>query len=134
MNPTRPWKVIATLVAIVLVSFALGFIAGTETKQVEMNRRFDPAHWNVYAMNTLRKKLDLTPAQEERIQGVIDRAVAEMKVVHQDTIKRTARIVDQMLADVGRELTPDQRRIAETLSPSADEVTIDLLKVGPEKK
>lgn len=133
MNATRHWKVIVTLAAIVLVSFAVGFLTGAQTKQVEMSRRFDPEHWNVYAMKTLRQKLDLTSEQQQRIQVIIDQTVNEMKTVHLDTVEQTTKIVDELLSAVNRELTPEQRKIADTLSPSAEEVTIDLLKVGPTK-
>ena len=131
MNTNRSWKIILTLAAIVLVSFSSGFLAGSKNKQVELRQRFDPSHWNVYAMNTLNEKLDLTVEQQERIQAIIDQTVNDMKSVHQDTVKKTSQLVDELLAAVDKELTPEQRTIAETLSPSSDEVTIDLLKVGP---
>lgn len=134
MNSTRPWKIILTLAAIVLVSFAVGFLIGAETKQVEMRRRFDPEHWNVYAMKTLQRKLDLTAEQQTRIQTIIGQTVDEMKTVHLETIQRTTKIVDRLLGAISRELTPEQREIADALSPSAEEVSIDLLKVGPEKE
>lgn len=133
MKSPRPWKIIVTLAAIVMVSFAIGFLTGTRTQQVEMHRRFDPENWNVYAMKTLREKLDLTAEQQQRIQVIIDQTVDEMKTVHLDTVQQTTDIVDRLLSAVNRELTPEQRKIAETLSPSAEEVTIDLLKVGPTK-
>lgn len=134
MNSPLSWKVFATLFAIVLVSASAGFIAGLATKQGEMHRRFDPAQWNVYAMNTLQKKLDLSEEQHTKIQEIIDQTVEEMKVLHIDTVQRTTEIVDHLLKAIERELTPEQRKIADTLSPSSEEVTIDLLKVRPQSK
>jgi len=133
MNPMRHWKIIATLAGIVLVSFAAGFMTGFQSKQVKLERRFDPAQWNVYAMNTLQRKLDLSPDQQVRIQTIIDQTVDEMKTLHQGTVEQTSQIVHRMLDAVGKELTPEQREIAKTLSPSSDEVTIDLLKVSPKE-
>jgi hypothetical protein len=132
MNTNRSWKIILTLAAIVFVSFSSGFLAGSKTKQVEMRQRFDPSRWNVYAMKTLNEKLDLTAEQQERIQAIIDQTVDDMKFVHQDTVQKTSQLVDELLASIDQELTPQQRTVAETLSPSSEEVTIDLLKVGPD--
>lgn len=132
MKPTRPWKVIVTLAALVIVSGAIGFLAGVQYKDSTSQRRFDPQNWNVYAMKTLEARLNLTTSQQKRIQTIVDETVTEMNTVHQDTIQRTVDIVNQLLSAIGKELTPEQRKIAETLSPSSEELTIDLLKVGKE--
>ena len=132
MKPTRPWKVIVTLAALVIVSGAIGFLAGVQFKESSSKRRFDPENWNVYAMKTLEARLNLTTSQQKRIQAIVDETVGKMNTVHQDTIQRTVDIVDQLLSAIGKELTPEQRKIAATLSPSSEELTIDLLKVGKE--
>ncbi len=130
MKPTRPWKVILTLTALVLVSAATGFLAGIQFKESTNTRRFDPENWNVYAMQSLEARLDLTEAQQVRIQAIVDRTVDEMKAVHQETIQKTVNIVNQLLSAIDHELTPEQSKIAKSLSPSSEELTIDLLKVG----
>ena len=134
MKKATPWKIIGLLAAIVVVSFLTGFLAGSKTKQVEMQQRFDPASWNVYAMQTLDSKLDLSAEQKVRLQTIIDQTVEDMKGVRLETVQKTKDLVDQLLVAIDKELTPGQRKIAETLSPSAEEVTIDLLKVDGENK
>ncbi len=133
MKKATPWKIIILLTAIVVVSFVTGFQAGSKTKQVEMRQRFDPSSWNVYAMQTLDSKLDLTVEQKSRLQTIIDQTVEDMKGVRLETVQKTKDLVDQLLVAIDKELTPEQRKIAETLSPSDEEVTIDLLKVDEEK-
>ncbi len=132
MKPTRPWKVILTLTALVIVSGAIGFLAGAQYRDSTNNRRFDPENWNVYAMKTLEARLDLTGAQQKRIQAIVDQTVAKMSQVHRDTIQSTVDIVNHLLTAIGKELTPEQRKIAESLSPSTEELTIDRRKVGKE--
>ena len=134
MKGSPSWKIAGLLAAIVVVSFFAGFLAGSKTKQVEMRQRFDPASWNVYAMKTLDAKLDLSSEQKIRLQSIIDQTVDDMKNVHLDTVQKTQALVDQLLKAIGAELTPEQRNIAESLSPSSEEVTIDLLKVEPDKE
>lgn len=133
MKKASPWTIIGILSAIVCVTFVAGFLAGSKTKQVEMRQRFDPATWNVYAMNTLDAKLDLSAEQKVRLQSIIDQTVEDMKDVRLDTVQKTRELVDQLLSSIVKELTPEQRKIAETLSPSDEEVTIDLLRVGADK-
>ena len=134
MKGSPSWKIAGLLAAIVVVSFFAGFLAGSKTKQVEMRQRFDPASWNVYAMKTLDAKLDLSSEQKIRLQSIIDQTVDDMKNVHLDTVQKTQALVDQLLKAIGAELTPEQRNIAKSLSPSSEEVTIDLLKVEPDKE
>ena len=134
MKTSPSLKITLLLVAIVVVSFLAGFMAGSKTNQVQMRQRFDPVSWNVYAMKTLDAKLDLSEEQKMKIQLIIDQTVEEMKLVRQDTVLKTTELVDQLLSAIGDELTPEQSKIAESLSPSAEEVTIDLLKVESEEK
>ena len=133
MKTSPSLKITLLLVAIVVVSFLAGFMAGSKTNQVQMRQRFDPVSWNVYAMKTLESKLDLSEEQKMKIQLIIDQTVEEMKLVRQDTVLKTTDLVDQLLSAIGDELTPEQSKIAESLSPSAEEVTIDLLKVESEE-
>ena len=132
MKTSPSLKITLLLVAIVVVSFLTGFMAGSRTNQVQVRRRFDPVSWNVYAMKTLDAKLDLSGEQKKKIQLIIDQTVEEMKIVRQDTVLKTTELVNQLLSAIGDELTPEQSKIAESLSPSAEEVTIDLLKVESE--
>ncbi len=131
MNAPPNLRILATLLALVVVSALGGGFLGARLGREQMRQRFDPQTWNEYAMRTLDQRLRLSPEQRTRIQSAIDHAVLEMKRVHRETVERTVAIVDRMLDDIGRELTPEQRQRAEALAPRRDELTIDLLKVQP---
>lgn len=123
------WKVLLTLVGIMVLSFLAGFFAGSGNTRQAIQRRFDPEQWNTYAMNVLDQRLHLQPQQRQAIQQAILRAVEKMKTVRLDTVRQTSLIVKALLDEIGSELTPDQQKIAETLAPTDEELTIDLLKV-----
>ena len=131
MRPVRNLPILLTLFALVVVSALAGGFLGARLGREQMRQRFDPETWNDYAMRILEERLHLAPPQRTRLQGAIDRAVGEMKKVHQETVDRTVDIVNRMLGEIDRELTPEQRKIAESLAPKRDELTIDLLKVKP---
>jgi hypothetical protein len=126
-------KIALTLLALVLVSGLAGAFLGMRFTRQDMQRRFNPETWNEYALHILEQKLNLSISQKEKIQIVIDKAVSEMKRIHSQTKQQTIQIVNQMLADIEQELDPQQRKLAESLVPKEDEMTIDLLKVQPRK-
>jgi len=126
-------KIALTLMALVLVSGLAGVFLGMRFTRQDMQRRFNPETWNEYALHILEQKLSLSPSQKEKIQIVIDKAVVEMKQVHLQTKQQTIQIVHQMMNSIEQELNPEQRKIAESLVPKENEMTIDLLKVQPRK-
>lgn len=129
MNRKRPALVVLTLCAIVLISFVAGLRTGGHQTRVELQQRFDPERWDEYAMDLLNERLHLSSDQQSNIQAAIDSAVSDMRALREQTIQRTTAIVDQLLSDIDQELTPDQRVQAESLAPSRDELTIELLNV-----
>jgi hypothetical protein len=131
MNPARNPRILLTLLAIVAVSALAGGFAGARLERDRIRHHFNPETWNDYAMRLLEDRLHLADDQRGRIQAAIDRAVLDMKGVHRETVQRTVDIVKRMLGEIDRELTPEQRKIAETLAPREEQLTIDLLKVKP---
>ena len=134
MKPHFQGKIVVTLIALVLVSCIAGVLIGIRISQQDMQRPFNPETWNDYALKLLEQKLRLSNSQKEKIQVIIDKAVVEMKQVHLKTKQHTIQIMNEMMAGIDKELTPEQRIIAENLVPKEDEMTIDLLKVQSKKK
>jgi len=68
------WKIIVVLVALVFVSgYAGGLIGAADSAPKSVAAQPSEA-WNVSAMNTLERRLKLTPEQREKIQAIIDAA------------------------------------------------------------
>ena len=129
MKMASYWKIVSTLVGIMVLSFLAGYFAGSGTTRQAIQQRFDPERWNTYAMKVLDQRLHLQAEQRQAIQQAIDRAVQRMREIRQSTVQETRRVVDALLDEIGSELTPEQQQLAETLAPREEELTIDLLKV-----
>ncbi len=128
------WKIVVVLLGIVLVSAVAGGIIGAKLAEHALKKRHAPEMWNQSVMRALQQRLKLTPPQAQKVQAIIDGGVEEMKVIRQDTIQRTDVVIERMISDIDRELTPEQSAELKKLKAQRGATTIDLLKVEPRKK
>ena len=127
------WKIIGVLLAIVLVSAAAGGIVGAKLADRSFKRRHTPEMWNQSVMRILKRDLKLTPEQSQKVQGIIDGGVEEMKGIRLETIARTDSIVERLIGQIDHELTPEQSAELQKLKMKRAATTIDMLKVEPRK-
>ena len=132
MKPT--WKIAALLAAIVCLSAFAGYYFGFQVAKAKARARSNPDAWNVSAMRAIDRDLKLTPPQRQKIQAIIDDGVVELKSIRLDTVKKTDAVLDRVIAEVERELTPEQQVEFAKLKKKRSPTTIDLLKVEPRKR
>jgi len=132
MKPT--WKIGALLTAIVLLSGFAGYFGGFQVARAKARARSNPDSWNVSAMKTLDRKLKLAPAQHEKVQAILDSGVDELRGIRIDTIAKSNRVLERLIAEVGQELTPEQRVEFAKLKAERIQASLDMLKVEPRKK
>ena len=125
------WKIVLVLLALVLVSGVVGALIGARIARDKARRRSHPEAWNVSAMRSLELRLHLTPAQKEKAQAILDSGVVELKSVRIETIAKADVVVARMIAELDRELTPEQRVEFAKLKDERDETDLDMLKVEP---
>jgi RNA polymerase sigma-70 factor (ECF subfamily) len=70
-----------------------------------------------------------TPEQGARIQTYLDRAVHDLQDIRIETIARSSHAIRRLIAEVERELTPEQQQAFETMKPKPAEVTLDVLEL-----
>lgn len=128
------WKIAALLVAIVCVSAFAGYYFGFQVARARYRARSNPDTWNVSAMNSLDRKLKLTPAQHEKVQAILDGGVDDLRGIRIDTIEKSNRILERLIAEVGKELTPEQAAEFAKLRSDRIHASLDMLKVEPRKK
>lgn len=128
------WKITVLLAAIVFVSGFVGYYFGFQVARARYRARSNPDTWNVSAMNTLDRKLKLTPAQHERAQAILDGGVEDLRRIRIDTIEKSNRVLERLIADVGKELTPEQSEEFAKLKADRIHASLDMLKVEPRKK
>lgn len=132
MKPT--WKIATLLAAIVLLSGFAGYYLGFQVAKAKARARSNPETWNVSAMRTLERKLKLAPAQHEKVQAILDGGVDELRGIRIDTIAKSNRVLERLVAEVGQELTPEQRVEFAKLKAERIQANLDMLKVEPRKR
>ena len=135
MNRTGYWKTTACLIALILVSGLLGGLLGRRYARIECARRSDPSHWNETAMRALQRTVKPTPAQREKLQQELDVAVEQLQAIRADTIARSSQVVRQLVAQVEKGLTSEQRVAFQRIVPKESDLSnLNLLNVETRKK
>lgn len=101
MKRGRTLKIVACLVALVIVSGLAGALMGRRLARVELERRDNPETWNETAMRTFERTVRPTPEQREKIQVCLDGAIEELKTIRSDTIARSTNVIWHLVAQVG---------------------------------
>ena len=133
MNARATWKIVLCLLALILVSGAAGTILGRRWARAEMARRDNPETWNEAALRTFERTVKPTPEQRPKIEATLAAAIEELKAIRADTIVRSSNVIWRLVADVERELTPEQRAAFEAMKPRQQDLsTLEVLQVEPE--
>jgi hypothetical protein len=133
MNRLRHWKIALCLLAIVVVSGLAGGLLGHRAARRELEQRNNPESWNEHVARVFERTVKPTPAQGAKIQALLDQAVRELQAIRRDTIARSTNVIGRLVADVDRELTPEQRRAFEAMKPQPGELSLEVLQVNPPK-
>ncbi len=131
MKPT--WKIGLALTGIVLVSLAVGVDIGFHWAAAAGRKRSNPVAWNQSIMEMLQHRLKLSPEQRSKVQAHLDQRVGELATLREETVAKTNGLMETLIADVGGELTPEQRVEFAKLTAKRAQTTLDTLKVAPPK-
>jgi hypothetical protein len=126
-------RIILSLLALILVSGLAGGLIGHRAARQHLEERNDPERWNEHVAGVFDRTVRPTPEQAPRIQAHLDKAVRELQTIRLDTITRSTNVIWRLVAEVERELTPEQRLAFETMKPRPSDLTLDLLNVKPPK-
>ena len=130
----RHWKIILALLAIGLLRGYGGGIVGYRIAKEKARRRSNPEAWNVTAMRVLEDRLKLTPPQIGKVQAVMDANVVDLVATREETIVKTNAILERMVAQVEKELTPVQAAELLKLRSERKAVPLEMLYVEPRKQ
>jgi Spy/CpxP family protein refolding chaperone len=127
------WTISLVLIGIVLVSVAAGAILGAKLTERAYKRRHTPETWNQSVMRALRDHLKLTPGQAPKVQKIVDGGVEEMKGLRLEMAAKTDAVIDRLVSEVNRELTPEQQAELQKLKAQHGATAIDIRVGGPRK-
>ncbi len=131
MNFRRYGLIIVCLVILVLLSGVAGGLIGHRVARCRLEARNNPENWNEHVSQEFQRIVKPTPEQVPKIQAHLDRAIQDLVLIRSQTIVLTTNVIWRLVADVERELTPEQRRAFEVMKPRPADVSIDMLKVVP---
>lgn len=126
-------RILADLVALAVVSAIVGGLIGRRIGRLEMEARNNPSTWNEHVSREFDRIVKPTPDQTPRVQAHLDRAVRELQAIRQDTVARSTNVIGRLIAEVEKELTPDQRKAFETMKPKPGDLDLDVLNNTPPK-
>jgi hypothetical protein len=130
MSLRRSSLIVLCLVGLSLVSGLAGGLIGHRVARRQLEARNNPENWNEHVGQEFERIVKPTPEQAPRIQAHLDRAVQDLLAIRSNTITRTTNVIWRLVAEVERELTPEQRRAFEVMKPKPADLTLDMLKVG----
>jgi hypothetical protein len=131
MNPLRSWKAGLCLLGIILATSLSGGLIGHRVARQQLDARNDPETWNKHVAREFDHLVKPTPAQGAVIQAYLDQAVRELQAIRMETIARSTNVIARLIAEVDKELTPEQRQAFEAMKPQPSDMTLDLLNVEP---
>jgi predicted Holliday junction resolvase-like endonuclease len=102
-------KIILLLIVLMIISGLAGTCIGIRVGKAQARKRSIPEAWNVRAMNTLQRKLALTPEQASKVQAVLDSGVDELRALRTDTLERTDKVINRLVGEIEPVLTEEQR-------------------------
>jgi hypothetical protein len=126
-------KMVLSLAALMLVCGIAGFLVGHRMVRKQIEVRNDPGAWNEHVAREFDRIVQPTPEQGGRIQASLDQAVKELQDIRLDTIARSTNVIWRLIADVEKQLTPEQLKAFEQMKPGPADLTLDLLRVAPQK-
>ena len=124
-------KIILLLIVLMIISGLAGTCIGIRIGKDRARKRSVPEAWNVEAMKSLQRKLDLTPEQVTKVQAVLDSGVDELRGVRADTLARTDKIINRLVGEIEPVITEEQRPLFHKLVEERAQASLEMLNVVP---
>jgi hypothetical protein len=111
MKPFTRWKVVLGL----FVVFVAGGMSGSFFTAVYIRHQFEKSlkfeNWSAAALDNLQEKVHLDPDQRKKVQGLLDDAVSDLRLIFGRTMNETGKTIVHLQKRIDFELNPDQRKI-----------------------
>lgn len=127
MMPSRRTKAFVLISLLVIVSMGVGFFLGIGLASAVQKKKDDPAFWNEAALKHL-EKLRPTDSQRDKFKVRVASAVEDLTEIRNDTLLKVQHVFAQLVADVDKELTPEQHEVFAKMKPRPEDLTLELLR------
>jgi len=110
MNSSLKWKLVIAL----LLVFVAGATTGGLLSTLHMRRHFlGPPHSGAVGdrmREHLRRALDLTPEQADKIAPIVDATSAKLEAIRVETAQRVRNAMEESEKQIAPQLTPEQQK------------------------
>jgi len=108
MTSALKWRIAVLLVIVFLAGVATGFFGGARhARHVFIGRH--GAHFGERMQHHMKRRLDLTPEQSEKIAPILERMSTQLAEIRNDTGRRVAETMSQSHREMAPILTPEQQ-------------------------
>jgi hypothetical protein len=105
----KTWKVVSGIALV----FVVGILVGSLGTHVVLRHRFPPPHPGpkaAFLVERLSRDLSLTESQKARVKQILDQTDEKLHQHFQQVEPQVKKIVDDSFAEIGKELTDEQRK------------------------
>lgn len=127
MTLSRRTKAFVLISLLVIVSMGIGFFLGIGLASAVQKKKDDPAFWNEAALKHL-EKLHPTDSQRDKFKVRVAAAVEDLTEIRNDTLLKVQDVFARLVADVDKELTPEQHEVFARMKPRPKDLTLELLR------
>ncbi|HEY1174055.1 MAG TPA: hypothetical protein VGH19_22000 [Verrucomicrobiae bacterium] len=106
MSFLRHWKIAALLIALFVVGMVTGAVL-TVAAVKKIAREND--NWPVATYRLYKKRLKLTPEQEQKLRPTFELAGEELRGIRRDTLHDVFEVIRRANVEVEKELTAEQK-------------------------
>jgi predicted Holliday junction resolvase-like endonuclease len=124
-------KIILLLIVLMIISGLAGACIGVRMGKAQARKRSIPEAWNVEAMKALQRRLSLKLEQAVKVQAALDSGVEELRAVRADTLARTDKVINRVVAEIEPLLTEEQRPVFHKLVEERAQASLEMLNVVP---
>ncbi len=106
MSFLRHWKIAALLVTLFVVGVVTGAVLtiAIVKKKAQENDNWPAATYRLY-----KKRLKLTPEQEQKLKPTFELAGDELRTIRRDTLQEVLGVIRRANVEIEKELTPAQK-------------------------
>ncbi len=105
----KPWKLILLLTGIFLAGGVAGSFLTVRFGRNWVNQRVATEKWAPEHLRKLSERLELTPAQVEKLKPIVHRNMEEIGRLRSDSMKETRAVFERMEREIAALLTPEQK-------------------------
>lgn len=111
MKVLKYWKIAIGLVLVFVAGVVTGSVATHQVIKHHVEHALNFEHWKSGVMQVLQSKLNLSPAQHQKIEALVDERGHEICASFAKAFNESGHALVRLQLQIDQQLTPEQRQI-----------------------